>query len=78
MDKIPSLGDPDVGALEEATERAKNLIPWLADPKECEECGRYCDATRAYDARTAAFYPNGRRPVWECPECETLYYRERV
>lgn len=54
-------------------ERAKNLVPWLPDPHQCDECGAYCDATHEYVAEQAM-----QVDIWKCPECESRYYRDRV
>ena len=50
----------------------KNLCPWLPDPKICD-CGAYTDADRQYVAEQAIYVD-----VWDCPECEKRYYRDRV
>ena len=64
-------------ATESVSERAKGLIGWLPNPKECD-CGALCEASRVYDPDQAAFFAetNGKAPAWECPECGAAYRRE--
>lgn len=66
----------DLPTLEETGEKVeqatKNLIPWLEDPRQCE-CGAYCDATTGYVERMASY-----EDIWECPDCERRYYRDRI
>jgi len=61
-----------VDAKDKATEQTKRLVPWLDDPHVCDECGAYCDATVDYVAQQADYMD-----VWECPECEARYFRNR-
>lgn len=73
MDSLPELTRD---AAEATQSKARNLIPWLPDPHRCEDCGTYCIATQVFDHRTAAFH-NRATPAWECPECQSTFYRER-
>jgi hypothetical protein len=66
---------PELGGDGELSNRVKGLIPWLPNPYECDSCGVYCDATRAYDPQTAAFNPSGMAKAWTCPECQATYRR---
>ena len=59
-------------AVDSAKSATKNLCPWLPDPHVCDECGTYCDATVDYVASQAL-----HMDVWQCPECEARYYRNR-
>ena len=59
-------------AVDSAKSATKNLCPWLPDPHVCDSCGAYCDATVDYVAQQADYMD-----VWECPECEARYYRNR-
>ena len=59
-------------AVSSAKSATKNLCPWLPDPHVCDSCGAYCDATVDYVAQMADYMD-----VWECPECEARYYRNR-
>ena len=59
-------------AVSSAKSATKNLCPWLPDPHVCDECGTYCDATVDYVAQQADYMD-----VWECPECEARYFRNR-
>lgn len=71
MDSLPDLSE----SAETARESVKNLISWLPDPYECDQCGRLCDAETTYSAQEAAFYPMGEVPSWYCPECDRHYRR---
>ena len=61
-------------AAESAVEQGKVLCPWLPDPKRCEACGAYCDATEEYVDTQAMVVP-----IWKCPTegCAKSYYRDR-
>lgn len=61
-----------VDAKDNAREQTKRLVPWLADPHRCDECGAYCDATVGYVASQASYMD-----VWQCSECDARYYRTR-
>ena len=74
MDKEDLLIDVE-NAVEGAKKSTRNLVPWLEDPKTCEECGVYCLSTHEYvDAKGTVGYTD----VWRCPECGKRYYRDRV
>lgn len=64
---LPELGK----GVEEASNQAKNLIPWLPDPHTCS-CGVYTDATVEYVERQAMPVK-----IWKCPSCGSRYYRDR-
>jgi hypothetical protein len=70
MDSLPDLSE----SAESAREGVKNLISWLPDPYECDDCNVYCDATETYNPQTAAF-DGGACPAWECPHCGREYVR---
>lgn len=69
MSDLPTLDD-----AENAVEKATGLIPWLADPKECDNCGTFCEADTQYVGQQAAY-----TDVWICPneDCRSRYYRNR-
>ena len=69
MSDLPTLDD-----AENAVEKATGLIPWLADPKECDNCGTFCEADTQYVGHQAAY-----TDVWVCPneDCRSRYYRNR-
>jgi hypothetical protein len=73
MSDLPTLD----GAREAVKSKARNLVPWLEAPYQCDDCGVYCMAERTYDPQRAAFHPMGMAPCWSCPECNTDYVRER-
>ena len=61
-----------VDAKDKATEQTKRLVPWLDDPHVCDECGAYCDASMGYVQEQAMTVR-----TWECPQCNSRYYRHR-
>jgi len=69
MSDLPTLDD-----AQDAVEKATGLIPWLEDPKECDNCGTYCEADTQYVGQQASYMD-----VWVCPneDCRSRYYRNR-
>ena len=69
MSDLPTLDD-----AQDAVEKATGLIPWLEDPKECDNCGAYCTADTQYVGQIADY-----TDVWVCPneDCSSRYFRER-
>lgn len=68
MVDLPELNTD--GAVEEAKEQGKRLIPWLPDPHRCE-CGALCDADRQFVREQGV-----PMDVWVCPECNRRFYRD--
>jgi len=70
MSKLPTLSE----STETASQTVRNLLSWLPNPHQCQECGTYCESGVTYDSQLCM-------PVdaWICPneECEMEYYRER-
>lgn len=75
MTKLDEVKERAEKAVEEAQDQAKELVSWIPDPYECDECGYYCDAEYQYVTGQAKYCK-----VWQCPneECGNRYYRERV
>jgi len=70
---LDSLKDTAQEAANTANRQTKNLVPWLEDPKQCENCNSYCDADYQYVDGQAQYMQ-----VWQCPNCEKRYFRDRV
>ena len=66
-----SLSDALENGVERAHKETKVLCDWLPDPKICESCGAYTDATEDFVAEQAMIVE-----IWECPECGDRYYRD--
>jgi len=75
---LEDLGLEDGEIVEQAKQKVqdgKNLIPWLEDPHECDNCGAYCNATREFVDTTAWVGPTD---IWKCPECNSRFFRDRI
>jgi hypothetical protein len=71
---------PEVrNVTETAKDKVRSALPWLPEFK-CPECGELCEASRAHDPQTGAFYEgnNAERPSWYCDECDTHYRRDET
>lgn len=62
---------PDLDPTDEIQEKATQFIPWLPNPKTCEECGAVCEPTTAFVEQQALIMP-----IYECPDCGQRYFRE--
>jgi hypothetical protein len=58
-------------ASDDVEQQARNLIPWLENPYECDHCGQLCYAEEQYVESQAL-----EMKVWQCRECDSRYYRE--